>query len=244
MLAASITLTMAFTLSLAAGFVDGYAEGADVSGPRPAPEVRRALLLARPALDACVAADARGSLFIDVEILAAGFVDRASVFAAMGTFDEACVLRAVRAMALSDRGMEPRTYVVAHLVAGAPLPHPTPREMGEAMLAAKTDLERCEQIARRGDPALAGSIVLRFRVQDERAHPEVVAGSVTNQALRECVVRSLAGLHVSGAREPVDVVWPVFFARPPPPPPERKAKSVWDAPTLFDFLGCGGAFTT
>jgi hypothetical protein len=241
MLAPSITL--AFALSVPAGFAAGYAEGADVRGPRPGAEVRRALLLAQPALDACVAADARASLFIDVEILAAGFVDRASVFASVGKFDEACVLRAIRALELSDRGIEPRTFVVVHLVAGAPLPHPTPREMGEAMLAAKSDLERCELVARRDDPALAGSIVLRFRVQDERAHPEVVAGSVKNEALRGCVARSLEGLHVNGARERVDVVWPVFFARPPPPPPApaQKPKSVWEAPTLFEFLGCAGA---
>ncbi len=234
---------IAFTLTLSAGFSLGYAEGADVRGPRPGPEVRRALMLAQPALDACIANDQTATLFLEMEVIAAGFVDRASVFASVGTFDNACVIRALRTMTFSDRGAEPRTQVLVQLVAGAPLPKPTPRELGEAMLAAKSSLERCEEVARRAMPTLAGSIVLRFRVENERAHPDVIGGSMKSASLIQCVIRTLDGLHVSGAREPVDVVWPLFFARPLPPPAQPKPKSAWEAPTLFDFLGCGGAFT-
>lgn len=237
-------MTLLFAMTLAAGFSSGYAEGADVRGPRPGPEVRRALMLAQPALDACVAPDAKASLFLEMEVLAAGFVDRASVFASVGVFDEACVIRALRTMSFADRGKEPRTQALVHLVAGAPLPKPTPRELSDAMLAAKSGLERCEEVARRETPALAGSVVLKLRVENERAHPEVIGGSAKNAPLLECVTRTLEGLHVPGARERSDVVWPLFFARPPPPPPHVKPKNAWEAPTLFDFLGCGGAFTT
>lgn len=236
--------SIVLALTIAAGFSTGYAEGADVRGPRPGPEVRRALLLAQPALDACVTDDARASLFVELEVLAAGFVDRASVFASVGTFDDACIIRALRTMTFADRGAEPRTQVLVHLVAGAPLPKPTPREIGEAMLAAKSGLERCEQVARREQPALAGSIVLKLHVEGERARAEAIGGSVKNASLIECVTRTLEGLHMPGARERSDVVWPLFFARPPPPPPHAKPKNAWEAPTLFDFLGCGGAFTT
>jgi hypothetical protein len=239
---ASLALTAA--ISLAAAFSPGSPEGADVRGPRPAPEVRRALLLAQPALDACVVADAKAALFIELEVLAAGFVDRASVFASVGTFDDACVIRALRTMRFSDRGAEPRTQVLVHLVAGAPVPKPTPRDVADAMIAGKSNLERCEEVARREDASLAGSIVLRLRVENERARPEVIGGSVKNAALLDCVTRALDGLHIAGARERVDVVWPLFFARPLPPPAQPKPKSAWEAPTLFDFLGCGGAFTT
>src|SRR5687768_14234081 len=148
----------ALALTIAAGFSPGYAEGADVRGPRPAPEVRRALMLAQPALDACVDPEQKAVLFVELEVIAAGFVDRASVFASVGVFDDACVIRALRTMSFADRGKEPRTQVLVHLVAGAPLPKPTPRELGEAMLAAKSGLERCEEVARREAPALAGSI--------------------------------------------------------------------------------------
>ena len=178
-----------------------------------------------------------------MEVLAAGFVDRASVFASVGTFDDACVIRALRTMTLVDRGAEPRTQVLVHLVAGAPLPKPTPREIGEAMHVARSDLERCEQVARRDDAALAGSVVLLLRVDNERAQPEVIGGSLKNPALLECVTRSIDGLRMPGARARVDVVWPLSFARPPAPPPEAKPKSAWEAATLFDFLGCSGAFT-
>lgn len=244
-------LLTALSLMLPLAFAPGFAEGAHVQGARPAPELRRALQLAAPALDACVSvsvsASATAELFIDADVLAAGFIDRAIVVAAggsAGVIDEACVLRVLRGLELSDRGIEPRTHLLVHVVAGRPLPRPTPRELGEALVIVQSAVDRCEAAARRRTPSLAGSIVLRFEVAEERARPTVAGGSISDHELKECITRALDGVRVSGAHEQAQVMWPLYFARAAPPrPTTTKPRSPWEAETLFDFLGCGSAFT-
>lgn len=249
-----LALSFALPLAPAGGFTPGFAEGAHVQGARPAPELRRALQLAAPALDACVnaseseseSAKGRAELLVDADVLAAGFIDRAVVVAAGGNdavIDEACVLRVLRALELSDRGIEPRTHLLVHVVAGGPLPRPTPRELAEALLVAKSDVDRCEAAARRRTPAMAGSIVLRFDVAGERARPVVAGGSISDGELKECIMRALDGVRVAGAHERAQIMWPLYFARAAPPrPTTTKPRSPWEAETLFDFLGCGSAF--
>lgn len=241
-----IALSLTLPLAVAGGFTPGFAEGAHVQGPRPAPELRRALQRAAPALDACVNMNASAELLIDADVLAAGFIDRAVIVAASGddgVIDEACVLRALRALDLSDRGIEPRTHLLVHVVAGRPLPRPTPRELGDALVITKGDVDRCEAAARRRAPSLAGSIVVRFDVAGERARPVVVGGSIKERELEDCITHALDGVRVPGAHEPAQITWPLYFARAAPPPPTMKARSPWEAATLFDFLGCGSAFT-
>ena len=250
-----IELVFATALSVAAAIAPGYVNGANVSGPRPAPEVRQALASVAAALAQCANAGP-SELFIELEVIAAGFVDRAQAFATVGAavgaaldapvdaLDEGCVISALRTMVFSDRGIEPATHVIVHLVSGDSPAEPTPQQIGQALENYQDDFERCVAIGRRTQPTLGGSVVLAFTVaKNGDATVHVSGGSLKSQAVNDCIVRELGQVHFEGAAEGF-AAWPLFFARPSLPKPAARIRNDWQSPTLLDFFGCGSAFPT
>jgi hypothetical protein len=226
-------------LNLATSFWPGFADAASVEGLRPSREVREALHDLEPKLARC-AHDAHddADLFVDVELLAAGFVDRTAVLANTG-FDETCVVDTLRSLHLADRGKEPVSHVVVRLAstenAAAP-PGLFPRAIASALAPVRDDFARCVSRAH-----ATGSVVLRFTANDDGSVADVDArdGTLKNDAARTCIASALASLHVD-AGHAARVSYVLAYDGSAPAPIKRA--NALDQPTLFDVLGCASAF--
>ena len=247
MLAVALLISSAGPPGVWPGFVDEL----EVRGLRPRREVRAVLRAAAPALDACVRPDAPGvaDLVLDVEVLAAGFVDHVGLYSALPQIavDAGCVVDAVRALPFRDRGHEPPSHVLLRIAAATPPPGVGPRAVADALENKRDDLQRC--VARAG---AAGTVVLRLVVRGDGTVADVNVdvsadagvGALASEGTLACLVDQLRGVRFPGGRDAdVHIAWPLTFERPPRVDPGAPA-DVWHATTLFQGLGCASAFPT
>lgn len=233
--------------SLWQGFVDEI----EVRGARPPIEVKSALRAALPLLEGCVSPRASSSdtLFMEVEVLAAGFVDRATVLSRSPSdsrvVDEGCARAVLRSLPLRDRGREAPSRVLLRLAAtpkGEAVRGLGPSAVARAIDVRRDDVKRCVEDQRDKAPELAGSVVVRIAVGKEGNVVDVEAreGTLSSPDARACIAAELRHVHFPGARDEVErVAWSFVFDKPPP----ERIKASWEAPTLFDALGCGSAFS-
>lgn len=236
----------------------GFAEEIEVRGARPAREVTRALKTLAPSLAGCVAGTSeRAVLFVDLELLAAGFVDRLTVLHRVDpndVIDADCVRATLRALPLRDRGREPTTHVVLRLATTpggvAPPAGTSPADVARALEVRRDELRRCIEEARRETPELAGHVVVRLTVKPDGEVTDVDAhdGTLASPWVRSCIAHEV-GLarfpdgRSGGRTDDERLAWPAHFDSPPSPDRRRKSgAAAWDAPTFLDFLGCGAAF--
>ena len=225
----------------------GYVDDAAVEGLRPASEVRAALRAIEPRLAACAQPDVASELVVDVELLAAGFVDRITPLSASPDDDgDACVSTALRGISLHDRGKEPATHVIARVaftVDDAPPSSTAPRTLANALTPARDDVDRCVANAlAHTDVGGVGSVFLRMKLDARGTLVDVDAteGTLRNDDARVCIAERLRALHVEHATSST-AVYVLRFDKPKRRV-QRHTSGFLDKPTLFDVLGCGSAF--
>lgn len=234
----------------------GFPAEIEVRGARPAREVQAALKTLTPSLAGCVvSAGAPAVLVVDLELLAAGFVDRVTVLHRNDTdaaIDLDCARATLRALPLRDRGREPVSHAIIRLVttpAGLPPPPGTsPADIARALEVKRDELRRCIEDARKSAPELAGTVVVRLTVKSNGDIADVDAheGTLPSPAVRGCIAREVGLAHfpdgrAAGRDTDERVAWPLHFDKPPPSA-SKGDERVWDAPTFLEFLGCGALF--
>jgi len=238
----SLVLLMVTSVELWPGFVNEI----EVEGSRTRREARAVLSSATFLLDRCIQKEAaiEGFLMIDMEVLAAGYVDQVLVLErheSDSVLDEDCVLGVLRSLPFRDRGKEAPSHMVLRIpvVPTGELPPAgvAPTDIARALEIYLDDLGRCTH-----QSGLEGTTsVVRFFVDKDGRVAAIDDDDLafSSDVARACVVNTFRRLRFSSGREhDLRVAWPVRVEGPHTP-----RGRVSHPRTFFEYLGCATAFS-
>ena len=229
----------------AVGMPPTFIEEVEVRGARPTGDARVSIDAVRLKLHGCAKPDAEkgANVSLDLEVLAAGFVDRVSILArdgAANTWDEDCVTSVFRSTAFLDRGKEPSSHVVVRLSlvgdrSSVP-PRPGPTAIARAIEPWSDEVSRCLTNEETGNVVVRLIIAQDGLVRRASAHD----GTLRNDWARACISNVLRRMQFEGVLEnEVEVGWLFSFSENSTRRTEPMDK---DLSGLFEFIGCAQAF--